>query len=82
MVTVISLIDLQTVFHAIDRHVLFQKLYAAGFWKHNANYFKSYPSNRSFLVNLGGSFAQSASVSIGSAPRLYFGVTPFSYMPH
>ena len=42
-----------------------QKLNAIGFSKHNVNCFQSYLCNRSFLVNLGNNFSQSASVSCG-----------------
>ena len=59
------LIDLQKVFDAIDHDVLLQKLYSVSFSKHNVNWFKSYLSNRSFLVNVGNNFSQPASVSCG-----------------
>ena len=59
------LIDLQKAFDTIDHDVLLQKLYAVGFWKHTVNWFQSYLSNRSFLVNLENSFSQPASVSCG-----------------
>ena len=42
-----------------------QKLNAIGFSKHNVNCFQSYLCNRSFPVNLGNNFSQSASVSCG-----------------
>ena len=42
-----------------------QKLYAVGFSEHTANWFQSYLSNISFLVNLGNNFSQPASVSCG-----------------
>ena len=42
-----------------------QKLYAVGFSKHTVNWFQSYLSNRSFLVNLENNFSQPASVSCG-----------------
>ena len=63
MLTSLILIHLQKVFDAIDHDVQLQKLYAIGFLKHTSNWFKSYLSNRSFLVNLGNNFSQSASVS-------------------
>ena len=59
------LIDLQKAFDTIDQGILLQKLYAIGFSKHTVNWFQSYLSNRSFLVNLGNNFSQSASVSCG-----------------
>ena len=59
------LIDLQKAFDIIDHDVLLQKLYAIGFSKHTVNWFKSYLSNRSFLVNLENNFSQPASVSCG-----------------
>ena len=59
------LIDLQKAFDTIDHDVLLQKLYAVDFSKHTVNWFQSYLSNRSFLVNLENSFSQPASVSCG-----------------
>ena len=56
------LIELQKAFDTIDHDVLLQKLYAIGFSKHAVNWFQSYLSNRSFLVNL-GNISQPASVS-------------------
>ena len=51
MITGVTLIDLQKAFDTI--RLLLQKLYAIGFSKHTVNWFKSYVSNISFLVNLG-----------------------------
>ena len=50
----------------IDHDLLLQKLYVIGFSKHTVNWFQSYLSNRSFLVNLGNDFSQPASVSCGA----------------
>ena len=58
------LIHLEKVFDTIDLDILLQKLYAIGFLKHTVNWFQSYLSNRSFLVNL-GNISQPASVSCG-----------------
>ena len=57
MMTGMILIDLQKAFERIDHDVLLQKLYAIGFSKHTVNWFKSYFSNRSFLVNLENNFS-------------------------
>ena len=57
------LIDLQKAFDTIDQHILLQKLYAIGFSKHSVNCFRSYLTNRTFLVNLGNVFSQPACVS-------------------
>ena len=67
MMTGMILIDLQKTFDIIDCDTLLQKLYAIGFSKHIVNWFKSYLSNRSFLVNLGNTFSQPAAVSCGVA---------------
>ena len=56
------LIHLQKAFDTTDHDMLLKKLYAIGF---SVNWFKSYLSNRSFLVNLGNNFSQPASVSCG-----------------
>ena len=63
--TSMILTDLQKAFDTIDHDVLLQKLYAIGFSKHTVNWFQSYLSNRSFLVNLENNFSQPASVSCG-----------------
>ena len=59
------LIDLQKAFDTIDHDVVLQKLYAIGFSKHTVNWFLSYLSYRSFLVNLGNNLSQPASVYCG-----------------
>ena len=62
------LVDLQNAVDKIDHDVLLQILYAISFSKHTVDWFKSYLSNRSFLVNSGNNFYQSVSVSCG-VPR-------------
>ena len=57
------LIHLEKVFDTIDLDILLQKLYAIGFLKHTINWFQSYLSNRSFLVDLGNNISQRASES-------------------
>ena len=61
--TVMTLTDLQNAFDTIDHDLLLEKLYVIGFSKHTVNWFKSYLSNRFFLVNLGNNFSQLGSVS-------------------
>ena len=56
MITDMILIDLQKAFDTIDYDVLLQNLYATGSSKHTVNCFKSYLSNRSFLINVGSYF--------------------------
>ena len=63
MMTVMTLTDLQNAFDTIDHDLLLEKLYVIGFSKHTVNWFKSYLSNRFFLVNLGNNFSQLGSVS-------------------
>ena len=53
LITGMILIDLQKAFDTIDHDILLQKLYAIGFSKHSVNWFRSYLTNRTFLVNLG-----------------------------
>ena len=65
LVTGMILIDLQKALDTVDHDILLQKLYAIGFSKHTVNWFRSYLSNRSFLVNLGINFFKPASVSCG-----------------
>ena len=63
LMTGMILIDRQKAFDTIDHDVLLKKFYAIGFSKHTVNWFRSYLSNRPFLVNLGNNFSQPASVS-------------------
>ena len=65
LMTGMILTDLQKAFDTIDHDVLLKKFYAIGFSKHTVNWFQSYLSNRSFLVNLGNNFSQSAFASCG-----------------
>ena len=65
LITGMILIDLQKAFDTIDHDILIQKLYAIGFSKHSVNWFRSYLTNRTFLVNLGNVFSQPASVTGG-----------------
>ena len=57
------LIHLLKVFGIVDNDVLLQRIYAIGFSKHTVNWFQSYLTNRSLLVNLGNNVSQLASVS-------------------
>ena len=59
------LTDLQKAFDTTDHEILLQKLHAIGFFKYSVNWFRSYLINRTFLVNLGKVFSQSACVSRG-----------------
>ena len=65
LITGMILIDLQKAFDTIDHDILLQKLYAIGFSKHSVNWFRSYLTNRTYLVNLGNMFSQPACVSSG-----------------
>ena len=62
--TVMILIDLQKVFHTIDHDILPQKLYAICFSKYSVKWFRSYLTNRTFLVNLGNAFSQLVSSGV------------------
>ena len=64
-ITGMILIDLQKAFDTIDHDILPQNLYAIGFSKHLVNWFRSYLTNRTFLVSLGNVFSQPACVSSG-----------------
>ena len=65
LITSMILIDLQKAFDTIDHGILLQKLYATGASKHSVNWFRSYLTNRTFLVNLGNVFSQPTCVSSG-----------------
>ena len=68
-------IDFQKAFDIINHELILQKLYVIGFSKHTTNWFRSYLSNKSFLVNLWNNLSQSASVSCGVPPRYYSEIT-------
>ena len=72
------LIDLQKAFDTTDHDVLLQKLYAIGFSKHTVNWFQSYISNKSFLVNLVNNFFLFAFVSCGVPQGFILGPLLFS----
>ena len=65
MMTGMILIDLQKVFDTIDHDIVLRKLLAIGFLKHAVDGFRSYLSNRSFMINLESNCLQPASVSYG-----------------
>ena len=65
LMTGMILTDLQKAFDTTDHEILLQKLHAIGFFKYSVNWFRSYLINRTFLVNLGKVFSQSACVSRG-----------------
>ena len=65
LITGMILIDLQKAFDTIDHDILLQKLYPIDFSKHSVNWFRSYLTNRTYLVNLGNVFSQPACVSSG-----------------
>ena len=73
MMTGMVLIDLRKAFDITDHDVLLQKLNAIGFSKQTVNWFESYLSSRSFLINLGNNFSQPASVSCGAHQGSIFG---------
>ena len=73
MMTGMVLIDFQKAFDTTDHDVLLQKLNAIGFSKQTVNWFESYLSSRSFLINLGNNFSQPASVSCGARQGSIFG---------
>ena len=65
LITGMILIDLHKAFDTVNHDVLLQKLYAIGFSNNSVNWFRSYLTNRTFLVNLGNVFSQPAYVSSG-----------------
>ena len=71
------LFDLQKAFDTTDHDVLLKKLYATSFSKQTVNWFKAYPSNKSFLANLRNNFSQPASVSCGKPEGLILGLLLF-----
>ena len=63
LMTGIILIDLQKASDTVDHDILLQKLHAIGFSKNSVNWFPSYLTNRTSLVNLESIFSQPACVT-------------------
>ena len=65
MMTGMILTDLQKAFDTIDHDVLLQKLYAIGFSKCTANWFKSYLSNRSVKNKFKNKYIKNLNIEYG-----------------
>ena len=59
------LIDLQKVFDTIDHYILLQKLHSIGFSNQVIDLFRSYLSNRKFIVNVHEKFSITAELRCG-----------------
>ena len=59
------LIDLQKAFDSIDYNVLSEKMHCLGYFEPTMQWFKSYLTNRLFLVNLGNEFSSPDKLSCG-----------------
>ena len=59
------LIDLQKAFDTINHKILLDKLTHLGFAESTISWFKSYISNRSFIVNVENSYSQPGDLSCG-----------------
>ena len=59
------LIDLQKAFDTIDHEILFQNLKAIRFSKGTLQWFRSYPSERIFLVNIKNKLSYFKKISCG-----------------
>ena len=58
MVTGMILIDLQKAFDTLDHDILLKKMKTMGFAENTIAWFRSYLSNRFFLVNIGNTFSE------------------------
>ena len=65
LVTGIILIDFQKAFDTINHDILLKKLSITDFSDHTVKWFRSYLSNRKFMVNLKNSFSEVSSISCG-----------------
>ena len=61
----IDLIDLQNAFDTIDSEIMLQKLKTIKFSKSNIKWFKSYLSERIFLVNIENKLSDFGKISCG-----------------
>ena len=67
LLTGMILIDLQKAFDTIDHEILLQKLKAIAFCKGTLQWFRSYLSERIFLVNIEGKLSDFGNISCGVA---------------
>ena len=67
------LIDLQKAFDTIDHEILLQKLKAIKFSESTIKWFKSYLSERIFLVNIGNKLSDFGEISCGVPLRFILG---------
>ena len=65
MVTGMILIDLQKAFDTIDHKILLEKMKFFGFADTTIAWFRSYLTNRLFLVNVGNTFSDPSKLSCG-----------------
>ena len=59
------LIDLQKTFDTIDHGLLLKKMPHIGFSTKSVDWFRSYLSNRTFIVNIDKSFSELAKLTCG-----------------
>ena len=64
-ITGMILIDLQKAFHTIDHKVLLDKLVYTGFSDSAISWFKSYMSNKSFIVNVENDYSDPGDLNCG-----------------
>ena len=65
MVTGVILIDLQKAFDTIDHSILLKKMKFMGFSDNTITWFRSYLTNRLFLVNIDNIFSDPSKLSSG-----------------
>ena len=73
LLTGMILIDLQKAFDTIDHEILLQKLKAIKFSESTIKWFKSYLSERIFLVNIGNKISDFGEISCGVPLRFILG---------
>ena len=66
------LIDLQKSFDTIDHEILLQKLKAIRFSENSIKWFKSYLSERIFLINIENKLLDFRKISCGGTTGLHF----------
>ena len=65
MVSGMILIDLQKAFDTIDHNILFKKMKFMGFADSTISWFRSYLTNRLFLVNIRDTWSDPCVISCG-----------------
>ena len=74
------LIDLQKAFDTINHDILIKKMTFLGFSEETTNWFKSYLTNRKFVVHINNSFSELGKLLCGVSQGSILGPLLFLYI--